>query len=385
MVRVFSVLRVALTCLIAFVGYHSAQADDYLETRARQAIIVDYESGVTLFAKDADTPIMPASMSKLMTAAVVLDQIDRGQISLRSKFNVSEKAWRTGGSKMFVLVDTEIAVEDLLKGLLVHSGNDAAIVLAENISGSEEAFVDLMNRKAAEWGLEQSTFVNPTGLPDPDQLMSVRDLATLTSHIWREYRDYRYLFGIAEFEWSDILQKNRNPLLASFDGADGMKTGYTDDAGWGLVGTAERNGDRRIIVVAGLADERARGREADRMMSLAFSEYETRTFFDVGDIVGTADVFGGRSDTLPLRIDVPVRFTRHKRALDTAQAKVVYDGPLLAPIREGQQVAILEVTIRNEGTSQFPLYAAERVGGLGPLAKISLGLKVLFTPPDTAE
>jgi D-alanyl-D-alanine carboxypeptidase (penicillin-binding protein 5/6) len=370
---------IAVCLLIAPTG---AWAQSYFSTGATHAIIVDHETGNVLFAKNADEPIPPASMSKLMTVAVVLDLIAKGDLTPDSKFRVSEKAWRTGGSKMFVLVDTEIRVEDLLKGVLVHSGNDAAVVIAENVAGSEEAFAAIMNERAREWGLTASSFQNPMGLPDPNQRMSVADIARLARLMWDRFPDYRYLYGIREFTWSDITQGNRNPLLRTFPGADGMKTGHTDESGYGVVGTAERNGQRRFIVVAGLEDERSRAREADRIMGLAFSEFDKRTFFEPGDLVGEAEVFGGLVETVPLTILAPVGFTRHKEELAGAEAKLIYDRPLPAPMRKGEQVAILEISMPNHPTEQYPLYTAERVRELGVVAKMGLGLRILFTPPD---
>ncbi len=359
-----------------------AHAEQYVRTNAPHAVILDDETGTVLFEKAAQTPIHPASMSKLMTAGIVIDLLHRGELTLDTPFSVSERAWRTGGSKMFVLVDTDIRVEDLLKGLLAQSGNDAAIVLAENVAGTEEAFVTLMNERAKAWGLTSSTFANVTGQTDPGHQMSALDLARLGHLLWNRYPDYRYLFGIEAFTWSDIEQRNRNSLLGNFPGADGMKTGYTEEAGWGGGGTAELNGVRRFTVVAGLDSSRDRTREAARLMEASFADFETRAFFEPGTIIATAEVFGGQSDTVPLRIDVPVSFTLHRRALSRASAKVIYTGPLTAPVREGDQAAVLEVTIPGQGTREFPLYAAETVKDLGVLAKMGSGLKALFTPPE---
>lgn len=358
-----------------------AMAEDFVSTRAPNAIIMDYETGDILFAKEATTPVAPASMSKLMTAAVVLDLIDRGEIRPDTMFDVSEEAWLTGGSEMFVLVDTQISVLNLLKGLIVQSGNDAAIVLAENISGTEDAFATLMNQRARAWGLDQSRFNNPRGIDHPDQKMSVRDLAKLARLIWQRFPDYRYIFGMTEFTWSDITQRNRNPLIGTFAGADGMKTGQTEEAGWCIVGTAERDGQRRIIVLAGLTSADERRQEADRMMRLAFDDFLSKTYFTPGDEIGEAEVFGGLTNSVPLRIDVPVEYVKHKRALAAAEAKIMYRGPLVAPIREGEQVAVLEVSIPGETKREYPLYASKRVRSLGPISKMRAGVRELFTPP----
>ncbi|MEM9422238.1 MAG: D-alanyl-D-alanine carboxypeptidase family protein, partial [Pseudomonadota bacterium] len=374
--RAAMVLAVSACLLLLGPG---ARAEQYVRTTAPHAIILDSATGKVLFEKEARVPIHPASMSKLMTAGVVIDLISRGELSLDTPFHVSERAWRTGGSKMFVLVDTEIRVEDLLKGLLVQSGNDAAIVLAENVAGTEAAFARLMNERAKAWGLEHSRFANATGQTDDKHQMSAIDLAKLAKRLWDDYPDHRYLFGLPSFTWSDIEQRNRNSLLGNFPGADGMKTGYTDEAGWGIVATAERNGVRRFMVIAGLESASNRTQQAARLMELSFQDFDTRTFFAPGDVVTDAKVFGGRSETVPLRIDVPVSFTMHRRALDRATGKVTYKGPVSAPVRQGDQLAVLHVTVPGQGTREFPLYAASTVKGLGVFAKIGIGLRALFT------
>jgi D-alanyl-D-alanine carboxypeptidase (penicillin-binding protein 5/6) len=356
-----------------------------VRTKASHAVIMDVASGEFLYGKDADTPVPPASMSKLMTAAVVLDLIKQGKLTPETPFTVSEKAWRTGGSKMFVLVDTEITVENLLKGIIVQSGNDACIVVAENIAGSEEAFAQLMNARAKAWGLEQSSFGNPTGLPHPEQRMSMRDLAKLARHIWYEYPEYRYLFSMPEFTWSKITQANRNPLIGAMQGARGMKTGHTDEAGYGVVGLAERGGTARIAVVSGLQSEAARRAAAIDLMDEAFDSFDEATFFEAGDLVGYAEVFAGQAETVPLRIDQEVTFLLHRRTLQGAEAELAYEGPLRAPVKEGEQVAILSLTMPGQPDRDYPIYTAGEVRGLGFLRKVQLGLQQLLTPPESDE
>ncbi|MEM0928700.1 MAG: D-alanyl-D-alanine carboxypeptidase family protein [Pseudomonadota bacterium] len=374
-------LRFAL-CLWVVLGA-KGWAADLIETRATHAAIMDVTTGHLLFGKNADVAVPPASMSKLMTVAVVLDLIEQGRLTDDTPFYVSEKAWRTGGSKMFVLVDTDIEVLDLLKGIVVLSGNDACIVVAENIAGSEEDFAELMTARAQAWGLTESSFGNPTGLPHPDQRMSMRDLARLARHIWVSYPDYRYLFSIDEFTWSGITQSNRNPFIrAGFPGARGMKTGHTEEAGFGVVGLAEQGDLARIAVVAGLESERDRRVAGIDLMEEAFEAFATRQYFAAGDIVGNAAVFAGKADTVSLMIDQEVAFTRHKQILAGAEAELVYNGPLRAPIRAGEQVAVLRLTLPGEDAREYPLYTAERVRGLGFFEKIGLGFQALLTPPD---
>ncbi|MEM1381635.1 MAG: D-alanyl-D-alanine carboxypeptidase family protein [Pseudomonadota bacterium] len=370
--------------LLTLPGLALAQTN-LISTRATHAVIMDVQSGDVLFGKNAEVPVPPASMSKLMTAAVVLDMIDKGKITPDTLFYVSEKAWRTGGSKMFVLVDTEIRVGDLLKGIIVQSGNDACIVVAENIAGSEEAFAELMNARARTWGLTQSNFANPTGLPHPEHRMSMHDLAILARRIWYEFPEWRDLFSMEDFTWSGITQANRNPLIGVMDGARGMKTGHTDEAGYGVVGLAERNGQARIIVVGGLESATDRRKAAISLMDEAFESFESRTFFSAGQVVGEAAVFAGQAETVPLRIDQDVAFTLHNARIRGAKASFSYDGPLRAPIREGDLVGVLKLSIPGDDPREYPLYTAAPVAGLGPLAKVKLGLISLFTPPEPVE
>lgn len=370
--------------------------ESYFTTTAPQAILMDYETGTVLFSKDANRPVPPASMSKLMTAAIVMDMLDSGELQPDTPFYVSRKAWRTGGSKMFVLVDTTIPVIDLLRGIIVQSGNDACIVVAENIAsaqmgsvsseselGTVEDFVAIMNRRAAEWGLENSSFANPNGLPDPNQLMSLSDIASLATRIIRDYPElYDAVFDMPEFTWSDITQANRNPLIGAFEGADGLKTGHTEEAGYGVVGSAMRDGVRRLMVLHGMESEAERRREARRVMGLAFSEFTTRRYYARGDIVSEAEVFMGKAETVPLRLENNIIFTRHNRILANATASITYEGPLKAPVPAGEQVGILRLDIPGEAAREYPLYTAERVGAIGVVGKMGVGLRALLTPPS---
>ncbi|MCI5048688.1 MAG: D-alanyl-D-alanine carboxypeptidase [Aquisalinus sp.] len=388
-----------LFALLSVFAIQPASASErYFSTKATHAIIVDDASGVVLYDKNADVPIPPASMSKLMTVAVVFDALQDGQISLDTEFYVSEEAWRLGGSKMFVLVDTTIPVRDLLKGMIVASGNDACLVVAQNLTApmvgridheSQLAdpadFVALMNRKAAEWGLADSSFANPTGLPDPGQRMSLRDLARLARHIIHTYPEYFEFFRLPEFTWSDITQQNRNPLIAGFDGAEGMKTGHTEEAGFGVVGSATVNGQRRIMVLAGLGSMNERVSEANRVMGLAFSEFDTRKFFSAGDIVGEAEVFMGQIDTVPLKLRNDVSYTMHRRKLAGARAELVYTGPLKAPLDANQQVAVLRIELPGEEVQEYPLFTSEQVRGIGLFGKLAEGARALLTPPSAAD
>ncbi len=384
-------LRAFLGGLLGALVIASVFAPAYasVRTKAKIALIMDYESGQILFERDGQRPMAPASMSKLMTIAILFDMIQNGELTLDTKFSVSEAAWRrgqgTGESKMWVLVGDEIALRDLLRGIIIQSGNDAAQVVAENIAGSEEAFAKLMNSKAAAWGLTQSTFANATGMPDPNQKMSARDLALLTRKIIHDYPGLYPIFAEAEFTWSNITQANRNPLLKSFDGADGMKTGHTEKSGYGLVGTAFKDGQRRIIVLNGLESAQSRSREATRLMEQAFDLFDHRIFFTAGTRVGEADVFMGRVDKIGLVVHSEISFLTARTALDQASGEIVYQAPLRAPIDEGEQVAVLRISMPGQEAVEFPLYAEETVREVGFFAKIGFGLRSLLTPPDSDE
>lgn len=369
-----------LAGLIAAAMAAGAAAAQTITTPANFAILMDFDTGAVLYEKNADAPTAPASMSKLMTTAIVFEKLKAGELKLDDEFSVSAKAWRMGGSKMWVRVDTRIKLQDLLRGIIVQSGNDACIVVAENISGSEEAFAELMTRKAREWGMRNSTFTNATGWPDPDHRMSMRDLAILARKIIRDYPEYYAMYAEREFTWERIRQPNRNPLFDLVDGADGMKTGHTEESGYGLVGTAQQNGVRRIMVVNGLSSEKERAQESARLMRIAFNDFIDRTLYKPGDIVGDALVFKGAQASAPLIVREPVSMILHRREADTVKATVVYEGPVSAPIAENQQIGYLRVETEGD-MREFPLFAGKAVKETGVFGKIGLAAKTLLAVP----
>ena len=376
----------AFAFLVSPVLGNAARAAAAFETEADYAVIMDYRTGEILYDKNGRTPTAPASMSKLMTVAIVFERLKNGSLNLTDKFDVSEKAWRMGGSKMWVRVDTQIELQDLLRGVIVQSGNDACIVIAENISGSEEAFAELMNRKAREWGLNDSTFANATGWPHENQKMSMRDLALLARKIISEYADFYPFYAEREFTWEKIRQPNRNPLLAAFNGADGLKTGHTEESGYGLVGSAMQNGERRIVVLNGLGSERDRATESARMMRIAFNDFTTKTFFEPGDVVAEAAVFKGKESAVPLILQETADLIVHRSTLDSAAATVVYEGPVAAPIRENQQIGYLRVEVADGPSREYPLFAGREVRETGFFGKIGLAAKTLLAkPPGEGE
>ncbi len=354
---------VSILALMVTTGGLSAQE---FETKVPFALLVDYGSGTVLFQKDADAPMPPASLAKLMTMAVVFDALRDGKLQLTDEFVVSENAWRTGGansggSTMFAELGSSIALSDLMRGAMVQSGNDACITIAEGMAGTEEAFARRMNEEAAKIGLTHSTFRNSTGLPDPQQMVTARDLAKLASYVIREFPQYYAIYSMPEFTWNGITQPNRNPLLAMNIGADGMKTGYTEASGYGLVGSAVRDGRRLIVVINGAKSEKERADEARKLLDWGFKAFRSVPLFAEGDIVAEANVYGGTSSTVGLKARAPVEVLLPQSSEDKVRASVLYTGPVPAPIREGQEIGALSVRVGDETVMQTPLYAERAV------------------------
>ncbi|MGZ5938784.1 MAG: D-alanyl-D-alanine carboxypeptidase family protein [Rhizomicrobium sp.] len=368
----------AVFALIAGLGLGTAQAA--IATSANHALLMDAESGEVLWQKDAFTPMPPASMSKLMTIDLLFQRLKDGRMKLTDTLPVSERAWRErSGSEMFVRVGDRIAVQDLIRGIVIQSGNDACVVVAEAIGGTVEGFVAMMNTRAKELGLKQSHFVNPDGLPDPPgQMMSAFDLATLARHIIYTYPDLYHFFGEKDFVWSNIHQPNRNPLLFNTQGADGLKTGHIDASGYGLVGSAVRNGQRVILVANGLTSEKERADEGARLIEIGFREFRRYQLFKPGDSVAEAEVFGGSDKTVALTVKAPVSITLQVDSRPGMKVAVHYNGPLRAPIAQGQQVGTMSVTAPDFPGMTIPLYAAHDVSQVGIFGRMMLGLRALF-------
>jgi D-alanyl-D-alanine carboxypeptidase (penicillin-binding protein 5/6) len=334
---------------------------------APTAILIEAFSGSVLFEKNADELRAPSSMMKLMTAEVVFNAIRQGDVKLTDEYRVSENAWRkggapSGGSTMFAAIHSKVSVDDLLHGAIIQSGNDACMVLAEGIAGNERTFAEMMTKRARELGLTQSTFGNSNGLPDPGNKMTVRELAKLARHIIQTYPDFYKLFGEREFTWNKIRQQNRNPLLTSLEGADGLKTGFTKEGGYGMVGSAVQNGLRLIVVVNGLDDPDDRASEAKKMLEWGFRNFEARTLFAAQQPVGYAKVFGGESRSVKLASPEPIKVMVHKNGTDKLIARVVYNGPVRAPVQSGQKVGVVRVWRGANIAMDAPIYAAESVG-----------------------
>lgn len=354
---------------------HNADAQDF-ETKAPFAYLVDLETGSVLLDKNGTKPMPPSSMAKLMTAAVVFDLLDEGRLSLTDEFFISEDAWRrggtnSGGSTMFARVNTNIPLADLLQGVIVQSGNDASIAIAENVAGTEAAFARMMNAQADEIGLSGSNFTNSTGLPDEDMYVTPRDLYLVARHIIEEHPNYYTYYAQPEFTWNKVRQRNRNPLLRIDIGADGLKTGYTREAGFGLVGSAVQDGRRLIVVVNGLANARDREEEAKRLLLWGFRAFEKAVLFDEGEAAGTVRVFGGDTRRVEVGGRDAIRLMVPKGSQPDLRARIVYQGPVDAPIDKGARIANLRVFDGDILLLDAPLYAKQDVD-VGPLHKRAL-------------
>ncbi|MGA2997623.1 D-alanyl-D-alanine carboxypeptidase family protein [Bradyrhizobium sp.] len=354
---------------------------------APTAILIEATSGAVLFEKNADELRAPSSMMKLMTAEVVFHALKQGDIKLTDEYRVSENAWRrggapAGGSTMFAALNSKVSVDDLLHGAIIQSGNDSCIVLAEAMAGNERAFAaDFMTKRAREIGLPRSTFANSNGLPDPGNKMTVRELAILARHIIQTYPEFYKLFGEKEFTWNKIKQPNRNPLLNSLEGADGLKTGFTKEGGYGMVGSAVQNGVRLIVAINGLEDPEDRATEAKKMLEWGFRNFEVRTVFAENQTIGYAKVFGGDSRSVALASHEPVKVMVQKNGTDKLIARIVYSGPVRAPFEAGQKVGAVKVWRGANVAVETPVYAAEAVGrgstmrrAVDGVAELAIGL-----------
>ncbi|WP_235911952.1 D-alanyl-D-alanine carboxypeptidase family protein [Mesorhizobium xinjiangense] len=341
------------------------------QTRAEQAFLIDAGTGTVLFSMGADDPIPPASLAKLMTMEVVFNAVKAGRLSLDDTFFVSENAWRTGGapsgtSTMFAELNSSIRLGDLIQGVIVQSANDGCIVIAEGMAGSEENFAELMTERARAIGLENSVFKNSTGLPAEGQVVTVRELTMLAQHIWRTYPQFYKYYSQPEFTWNKIRQTNRNPLLKMDIGADGMKTGYTEESGYAIVGSVER-GDRRLFAaLSGMTSERQRAEEARKLLDWGMRAFERRVIFEEGEVVGQARLYGGAKRNVALTTHGGVSIFLPITNRDRLIARIVYDGPVEAPVEEGKRVGALKVWIGDTLSQETPLYAAESVAA-GPV------------------
>jgi serine-type D-Ala-D-Ala carboxypeptidase (penicillin-binding protein 5/6) len=369
-------IRHVLNCLLAafflsVLARGSALAQDAgaFESQAKQAILLDATAGAILYEKDADTAIPPASMSKLVTQALVFDALKKGDLKLEQEFEISENAWRTGGSPsgsstMYAELHSKIKLDDLLHAAIIQSANDACIAIAEGMAGTEQAFTQRMAAKAKELGMTHSSFGNASGLPDPKQRMSVRDLSIIARYIISTHPDYFKIYSQPEFTWNKITQQNRNPLLKDYSGATGMKTGYTKEAGFGLVGSATRNGRQLLIVVAGLNSIGDRKSEAQRLLDWGFNQFKTIDLYEAGETVARARVWGGEERWVNLISPNQVQVALSPQEQTKSDIRMSYNGPLIAPVKAGQVIGTARILVEGKTVTEVELVTANDVAAV---------------------
>ncbi len=371
------------TVLVSGMVLGMASAVQAIETKAKNLILMDYDTGQYLYAKDAEKMIPPASMSKLMTVYMIFEKLKDGSLSLDDTFTVSENAWRKGGaasgsSTMFLNIGEKVRVGDLIQGIIIQSGNDACIVAAENISGSEEDFARAMTDKAQKLGLHNSSFANATGWPHPDQKMSVEDLAKLARIIIKDFPEYYYLFSERNYTHNNIRQGNRNPLLYSMPEADGLKTGHTEEAGFCLAGSAKR-GDRRLIsIMSGLASNKERSEEAEKIMNWGFREFDNYKILKQGQKVAELPVWFGTEKNVDLLVNEDVLRTIKKNKASKVKMTAVYDKPVKAPVKQGDKLGFVRVEVPGAETVEVPLIANKDIKKLGWFGKIGENIKYIL-------
>jgi D-alanyl-D-alanine carboxypeptidase (penicillin-binding protein 5/6) len=354
-----------------------------MATPAKRAILIDATTNSILFEKDADTPFPPASMSKLMTVYMAFEAIKRGEVQLDDEVVVSDTAWRewnNRGSTMFLRARDTVTVADLLRGIIVLSGNDACVVLAEHMAGSHDVFVEWMNAKAIELEMTGSHFENANGWPAEGHVMTARDLANLSYRLVTEFPDLYPMFGETEFLYKDFRSNrfNRNPLLGRFAGADGLKTGHTEESGYGLAASAERDGRRLVLVVGGLTSVNERMRESQRLMQFGFRNFSHYPLFGAGDTVETAEVWLGNQPTVKLVLAEDLALTMSRRQRAEMKVSVTYTNPIAAPIQQGQEIGMLTIELPNRSPITSPLLAGSDVTEVGGLGKITAALEHLL-------
>jgi D-alanyl-D-alanine carboxypeptidase (penicillin-binding protein 5/6) len=350
-----------------------------IDTVAKNAIIVDAATGTVLLDKNASEAMPTSSMSKVMSVYMIFEDLKRGHIGLNDMIPISEKAWRMQGSKTFVKVGDNVKVEDLLRGIIVQSGNDATVALAEGVAGSEEAFVIAMNERAKQLGMNNSNFKNSTGWPDPDHYSTARDLSVLAYRVINDFPEYYHYFSETEFTYNKIRQHIRNPLIGRLAGADGLKTGHTEIAGYGLIGSAQRDGRRIIMVLNGLPDEKTRQEESVRLMEWAFRNFENLRLVSSGDVIDTAKVWLGTNAEIPLVVAQDVDVVMPRAAGRDIKMDMKYNGPLQAPVQKGAQVGTLRIEIPGQSVIEVPLQAGADVARQGFFARAKSRLSYLLT------
>jgi serine-type D-Ala-D-Ala carboxypeptidase (penicillin-binding protein 5/6) len=358
--RICAVIFALASCISASVAQSS------FESKAEEAILIDANSGIVFYEKNADKLIEPASMSKMMTMILVFEALKKGDLTLDTELPITEDAWRrggspSGGSTMYAELNSRVKVKDLMRGAMIQSANDACITFAEALAGTEEAFAARMTERGRELGLKEAVFKNSTGLPDPEHVMSVRDLTILARYIIQNFPDYYKIYSEREFTWNNITQQNRNPLLVDYPGADGMKTGYTKSAGYGLVGSVQRDGRRLLMVVAGLKSITDRKQEAQKLLDYGFRQFKTIDVYAAGEIVSKARVWGGAQSFVDLTTPNAVRLALSPAEQGRVEVKLTYKGPLLAPVSAGTEIGKVKFMLDGKVFAETPIQTANSV------------------------
>lgn len=350
-----------------------------IEIKAPQAFLLDFNTGTVLFEKDADVPMVPSSMTKIMTAYLIFDRLKNKDISLTDQFMVSQEAWKKEGSRMFVQVNTMVPVEDLLRGIIVQSGNDACTVMAEALSGTEAAFAEDMTRRAHEMGAKNTHFVNSTGLPDEGHVSTARDLAIMGERTIRDFpEEYAKYYGMTEFKYNEINQQNRNPLLNKNMGADGIKTGRTESGGYGIVGSAKQGDRRLIVVVNGLETEKEREQDALALLSWGFTHFKNYKLFAEGQEISKVDIWSGKAPHLSLSAAQDIEVTIPRSERKNLTLKVIHQNPIQAPVKKGQYVGDLSILLSSKEIKKIPLYASQEVEQAGFFSRLWKSLTYLL-------
>ena len=365
--------RLSLVFLCFAFALPVAAQESGFTTKAPHVVIMDFDTGEVLFEKDAREPMAPASMTKIMTANMIFEALENGTVTLDTEFRVSEEAWRRGGaasgsSTMYLDVKSVVRVEDLIRGIIIQSGNDACIVMAEGLAGSETAFADKMTARAREIGLTTATFRNATGWPDPEHNISAYDLAQLAQYMIKNHPEYYPIYSERNFTWNGIRQGNRNPLLGKFTGADGLKTGSTSVSGYGLVGSAKRGDDRRIVVINGLANKQERSDVANRLMGAAFDQFKVYDLYEKGDVIGKVDVFMGKAESVDVRIDEKIVTGFYRGDRSKISSKMTFK-TVTAPVVAGDHIADMVISVPGRDDRTVPLLAMNDVKAKSALGK----------------
>lgn len=349
-----------------------------LETLAKQVVLLDMTTGTVLFSKNADALMTPSSMSKIMTVYKLFERLKDGSLSLTDTFSVSEKAWRKKGSKMFVRVKSRVKIEDLIRGIIVQSGNDATIVVAEGLSGSEAAFADELNKTAKKLGMTNSNFVNASGWPDPGHLTTARDLAKLAVATIKDFPSFYHYYSEKSFTYNGIKQGNRNPTIYRNIGADGLKTGHTEAGGYGLTTSSIRKDRRLILVINGLPSKKARATEPERLLDWGFREFKNYKLFKAGETITNVKVWMGDSGSIPILIKKDLVLTLQRHVRKGMKVKVVVNSPVSAPITKGDVLGILKIETPNNKSLEFPLVSGVSVKKLGLFSKLGAGIEYVL-------